>query len=117
MIKIISLILSRVNRYVGRKREILEKKKKTLDHPQAEHTFYKFDDIFNVIETNSLWSSTSFMTVNSRLNSIHFVVLFKVFKCLVPDIVDKYKCVFTNSREYVQESALKFLPFTCIVLA
>ena len=57
------------------------------------------------------------MTVNSGLNSIHFVVLFQVFKCLVPGIVDKYKCVFTNSREYVQEAVLEFLPFTCIVLA
>ena len=64
--------------------------KKTPDHPQAEHTFYEFDDIFNVIETISLWSSNSFVTVNSGLNSIHFVVLFQVFKCLVPDIVDKY---------------------------
>ena len=59
------------------------------------------------------------MIVNSGLNSIHFVVLFQVFKCLVPDIVDKYKCVFTNSREYmyVQEAVLEFLPFTCIILA
>ena len=116
MIKIIiSVILSRVNRYVGRKREIPEKK--TPDHPQAEHTFYESDDIFNVDETNSLLSSTSFATVNSGLSFIHFVVLFQVFKCLVPDILDKYKCVFTNSREYVQEAVLECLPFTCIVLA
>ena len=100
---------------MGRKREIPEKK--PPDHPQAEHTFYESDDIFNVIETNSIWSSTSFVTVNSGLNSIHIVVLFQVFKCLVPDIVDKYKCVFTNSREYVQEAVLEFLPFTCIILA
>ena len=89
-----------------RKREIPEKK--LSDHPQAEHTFYEFEDIFNVIETNSLWSSTSFLTVNSGRNSIHFVVLFQVFKCLVPDIVVKYKCVFTNNREYVQEAVLDF---------
>ena len=99
------------------------------------------------LKTNSLWSSTSFVTVNSGLNSIHFVVLFQVFKCLVPDIADieidieilffveycttwnispvgllfrqtdKYKCVFTNSREYVQEAVLEFLPSTCSVLA
>ena len=52
----------------------------------------------------------------SGLNSI--VVLFQIFKCLVPGIVDKYKCrVFANSREYVQETVFEFLPFTCIVLA
>ena len=71
----------------GRSRE----KKKTPDHSQAEHTFYEFDDILNVIETNSLLSSTSFVTMNYGLSSIHFVVLSQVFKCVVPDIVDKYK--------------------------
>ena len=55
----------------------------TPDHPQAEYPFYEFDDILNVTETNSLWSSTSFVTVNSGLSSIHFVVLFQVFKCLI----------------------------------
>ena len=100
---------------MGRKREIIEKK--PPDHPQEEYTFYESDDIFNVIETNSIWGSSSFVTMNSGLNSIHFVVLFQVFKCLVPNIVDKYKGVFTNNREFVQEAVLEFLPFTCIVLA
>ena len=30
-------------------------REKPSDHPQTEHTFYESDDIFNVIETNSLF--------------------------------------------------------------
>ena len=67
---------------MGRKREITERK--PHDHPQAEHTFYEFDDIFNVIETNSLWNSTSFVTVNSGINAIHFDMLFKFLSALFP---------------------------------
>ena len=61
-----------------------KKKKKTSDHPQTEHTFYEFDYIFNVIETHSLWSSTSFVTVNMGLNSNHSIVLFQVLITLFP---------------------------------
>ena len=96
---------------MGRKREIPEKK--TPEHPQAEHTFYEFEDIFNGIETNSLWSSTSFVTVNSGLNSIHLVVLFQVFKCLAPDIVDN---INVSSQTTASMSKKLYLNF-CLSLA
>ena len=32
-------------------------REKTSDHPQTEHTFYESGDIFNVIETNSLFGA------------------------------------------------------------
>ena len=59
-----------------------------------EHTFfYEFDDIFNVIETHYFLCDREF--------GAQFHSLCSVSKCLFADIVDQYKCVFTNSPEYV----------------
>ena len=71
-------------------------REKTPDHPQTEHTFLMNLTTFSVSLKLIAFLELYFLCdheFGTQFHSLCSVV--SSFKCLVPDIVDKYKCVFT----------------------